>query len=75
METVVSAKIDGGQRSGMVVVANATAVAIEKAKKSGVAVVAVSNYSSATGAIGIWARKIADAGLVGIVMSQVRFRK
>ena len=70
MESPVSCKIDGGQRIGMVVVAHATSIAIEKAKKNGIAVVGCSNYASATGALGYWARKITDAGLVGIVMSQ-----
>jgi L-2-hydroxycarboxylate dehydrogenase (NAD+) len=70
LESPVSCKIDGGQRIGMVVVAHATSIAIDKAKKSGIAVVGCSNYASATGALGYWARKITDAGLIGIVMSQ-----
>lgn len=69
-ETPVSAKLDGGQRIGMVVVYNAVEVAISKAKVSGIAIVGCSGYASATGALGMWARKITDAGLVGIVMSQ-----
>jgi L-2-hydroxycarboxylate dehydrogenase (NAD+) len=32
--------------------------------------VACSNYSSATGALGFWSKRITDAGLIGIVMSQ-----
>jgi LDH2 family malate/lactate/ureidoglycolate dehydrogenase len=70
LDTPVSAKIDGGQNIGMVVVSNAVDIAIEKAKISGIAVVGCSNYASATGALGVWARKIAQEGLVGIVMSQ-----
>jgi len=69
-ETPVSAKINGGQRIGMSVVSKGIDVAISKAKQSKVAVVACSNYSSATGAIGYWARSLADNGFVGIVMSQ-----
>ena len=45
-------------------------VAIQKAKLNNIGLVACSNYSSATGAIGYWARTIAEAGLIGIVMSQ-----
>jgi L-2-hydroxycarboxylate dehydrogenase (NAD+) len=70
LDSPVSAKIDGGQRIGMVVVSECVDVAIEKAKKSGICVVACSNYSSATGALGIWSRKIAKEGLIGIVLSQ-----
>ena len=54
----------------MVVVSNSVDIAIEKAKKCGISIVGCSNYASATGALGMWARKIADEGLIGIVMSQ-----
>lgn len=69
-ESKVSAKLDGGQRMGMYIVNQATNMAIDKAKSHGIGVVGASNYSSATGALGTWARKITDAGLVAIVMSQ-----
>ena len=69
--TLSSAKIDGGQRIGMEVLSQAVMTSIEKAKISGIAIVGASNYSSATGAIGLWSRKIAESGLIGIVMSQV----
>ena len=55
----------------MVIMRQAVDLAIQKAKTSGISVVGVTNYSSATGALGIWGREIARAGLVGIVMSQV----
>ncbi len=70
-ESKVSAQLDGGQRIGMVVVHRGVEIAIQKAKEHGIAVVGCSNYSSATGALGVWAKKITDAGLVGIVLSQV----
>lgn len=69
-ETGVSAKIDGGQRIGMVIMRKAVDIAIQKAKTSGMSVVGVTNYSSATGALGVWGRDIARAGLIGIVFSQ-----
>ena len=69
-ETPISSKIDGGQRIGMVVVSHAVTIAVEKARSNGMAIVGCSNYSSATGALGYWTRKITDAGLIGIVMSQ-----
>lgn len=43
-----------------------------QAKVSGIAVVGLTNYASATGALGVWTRDMARQGLVGIVMSQVR---
>lgn len=70
LDSPVSAKIDGGQRIGMVVVSESVDIAIKKAKKSGICVVGCSNYSSATGALGMWSRKIAREGLIGIVISQ-----
>ena len=70
-ETGVSAKIDGGQRVGMVIMRKAVDIAVQKAKVSGMSVVGVTNYASATGALGVWGRDIARSGLIGIVMSQV----
>jgi LDH2 family malate/lactate/ureidoglycolate dehydrogenase len=55
-ETPVSCQIDGNQQIGMVVVKKCTDIAIQKAKISGVCIVGCSNYSSATGALGVWAR-------------------
>jgi L-2-hydroxycarboxylate dehydrogenase (NAD+) len=69
-ETPVSVKIDGQHEIGMVVVSNAVDIAIEKCSKSSIAIVGASNYASATGALGFWARKITAAGYIGIVMSQ-----
>lgn len=56
----------------MVIVRKAVDIAIQKAKTSGMSVVGVTNYASATGALGIWARDIARNGLIGLVFSQVR---
>lgn len=69
-ETPVSAKLDGAHRIGMVVVEKAVDIAIAKAKATGIAVVGCSGYASATGALGMWARRITDHGLIAIVMSQ-----
>jgi LDH2 family malate/lactate/ureidoglycolate dehydrogenase len=69
-QSPVSAKIDGGQRIGMAVLSHSVDIAIAKTKISGISVVGCSNYSSATGALGVWAKKITDHGYIGIVMSQ-----
>ena len=70
-ETGVSALIDGGQRIGMAIMRKAVDIAKQKAKTSGISVVGVTNYASATGALGVWGRDIARDGLIGIVFSQV----
>lgn len=69
-QTPVSGKIDGGQNIGMVVMSESVDLAITKAKQSGVGIVGCSNYSSATGALGVWAEKIAKQDCIAIVMSQ-----
>ena len=69
-ETPVSAKINGGQRIGMAIMRQAVDLGIKKAKVSGISVVGLTNYASATGALGMWGRDIAREGLIGIVMSQ-----
>ena len=69
-EMPISARINGHQRIGMVVVNKATNLAIEKARTCGMAIVGCSGYASATGALGYWAKKITDEGFIGIVMSQ-----
>lgn len=69
-ESPVSAKIDGGNQIGMVVVSRAVSIALEKCAKTGIAIVGASGYASATGALGYWAREITSKGFIGIVMSQ-----
>lgn len=70
-ETGCSALIDGGQRVGMVIMRKAVDLAIQKAKNCGMSCVGITNYASATGALGVWGRDIARAGLIGFVFSQV----
>lgn len=55
---------------GMVVVSHCVDMAITKAKDHGIGLIGCSNYSSATGALGVWAKKIANNGLIGIVLTQ-----
>jgi L-2-hydroxycarboxylate dehydrogenase (NAD+) len=68
-DTKLSALIDGGWNQGMVVVTEATRLAIEKAKDHGFGIVGTQKSNSATGAIGYYARWIADEGLIGFVFS------
>ena len=68
-DTKLSALIDGGWNQGMVVVSRATEVAIEKAKAHGFGIVGTMHTNSATGAIGYYARWMAEEGLIGFVCS------
>lgn len=63
-----TAQVDGGHGHGIVVCHRATDTAIALAEKSGVAAVGVAN-SSHCGAMAVYGRKIAAAGLVGIVFT------
>lgn len=69
-ESPISAKIGGGQRIGMVVVSHAVDLAIVKARNVGMSIVGCSQYASATGALGYWAKCVTDQGYIGIAMSQ-----
>jgi len=68
-EGKLSALIDGGWNQGMVVVSRATERAIEKAKAHGFGIVGTRGSNSPTGAIGYFARWMADEGLIGFVCS------
>ncbi|MDE2777015.1 MAG: Ldh family oxidoreductase [Chloroflexota bacterium] len=68
-DTKLSALIDGAWNQGMVVVSRATALASEKANAHGFGIVGTRRSNSPTGAIGFFARALADAGLIGFVCS------
>ena len=68
-DTKLSALLDGGKNSGMVVVSYAMQLAIQKAGEHGIGIVGTNNTSSSTGAIGFYASQIAQAGYIGLVFS------
>jgi len=68
-ESPVSALINGTENHAMVVVNQATDLAIQKAKQSGIAIVGINHINTSSGALGFYAKKIADAGLAGIVFA------
>lgn len=68
-DTKLSALIDGDWNQGMVVVSRATELAIEKAEAHGFGIVGTRRTNSPTGAIGYFARQLAEAGLIGFVCS------
>lgn len=67
--TKLSTLFDGGQNMGMLVVKKALDTAITKAKQHGFAISGTHNTSSSTGAIGYWAKKIAEKNLIGFVFA------
>ena len=69
-DTQLSQLIDGGANPAPLTSMRATAIAIEKAKHSGFAIVGVRNTFSSNGAQAYYAQKIAENDLVGIVCSR-----
>lgn len=67
-ETPVSAVIDGHDGMGQLISIEAMKLAIEKAKKSGMAIVSVKN-SNHFGIAGYYAKMACDAGLIGFAMT------
>lgn len=69
-ETPLSVRLNGNQNQAMLVVSKALEFVLEKVGKSGFALAGTNNTSTSSGAIGYFARKIADAGYVGFVFSR-----
>ena len=70
LETKLSAKVDGHQSNGMLVLHKAVGIAVEKAKAHGMALVGTANMASSAGALGYYLETIAQQGLVGLVLAQ-----
>lgn len=68
-ESPVSAWLNAHQNQGMVVMNQASDLAIKKAKVSGIAIIGVKGINTSSGAIGYYARKIAQNGLVAFAFS------
>lgn len=68
-ETKLSALLDGQHNQGMVVLTRAMHIALEKAQAHGFGIVGTHNTNSSTGAIGYYAEKIANEGLIGFVFA------
>jgi LDH2 family malate/lactate/ureidoglycolate dehydrogenase len=66
-ETAFASKVDGRHAFGQVVASFATRVAIDKAKRSGIAVV-TAKKSNHVGRLADYAETIKGAGLIGLVM-------
>ncbi|MCY3581551.1 MAG: Ldh family oxidoreductase [Chloroflexi bacterium] len=68
-ETKLSALLDGAWNQGMVVLSRATEIAQKKAQAHGFGIVGSRRSNSPTGAIGFYARQLAEAGLLAFVFS------
>ncbi len=68
-QTKLSALLNGGLNSGIVILRKATKIAIKKAQSNGLAIVGTNHTNTSTGALGFYAREIAKKGLVGMVFA------
>lgn len=68
-DTPATAIINANLSMEAIAMEQAVTMAIEKANAMGIAIVGTHTGDGSSGAIGYWSRRIADAGLVGIVMS------
>ena len=62
--TAVSARIDGNRNAGILVMRRAADLVIEIARESGVGLVGTFNTSTSTGALGYYARGVAESGFI-----------
>ena len=68
-ETQLSACLNGNKNAGMVVIHKAMDMAIDKAKTHGFGICGTNNTSTSTGALGYYAQKIAEEGLIALVFA------
>src|SRR3989339_1926112 len=68
-ETKLSARINGNKQAGALVMQKALDMAVAKAKEHGFGIVGTNNTNTSTGALGYWAKQIADSGLIGLVFA------
>lgn len=69
-ESKLSAAIDGQKTQGMIVLAEATRIAHEKAKEHGFGICGTCNTFTSTGALGYYVKKVADEGMIALCFAQ-----
>jgi LDH2 family malate/lactate/ureidoglycolate dehydrogenase len=69
-ETPISARINGNKNHAMLVVGKAVEIVKEKAKKSGFAIAGTFNTNTSSGAIGYYASRLAEEGLIGFAFGR-----
>jgi len=68
-ETKLSARMNGNKQAGALVMHKAVNTAIGKAKEHGFGIVGTNNTNTSTGALGYWAKQIAEQNLIGFVFA------
>lgn len=69
-ETPISARINGNRNHAMLVAGKAVRIVKEKAKKNGFAVAGTFNTNTSSGAIGCYASRFAEEGMIGFAFSR-----
>lgn len=69
-ESKISANINGNNCPGMALLHLCVEKAMAKCREHGMSIVGCSGYASPSGALGCWARRLAQEGYIAIVMSQ-----
>lgn len=68
-ETKLSALINGNKNHAMVVINKAVDIVVAKAKDHGIGIVGVHGINTSSGAIGYYAKRIAEQNLIGFVFA------
>ena len=66
----LSALLDGNQQAGMLVLSEACLLAAQKAQSHGFGIVGTNNTSTSTGCLAYYTERLAQQGLIGIVLAQ-----
>jgi LDH2 family malate/lactate/ureidoglycolate dehydrogenase len=69
-ETRLSAVINGNNNAGMLVLSEAVELAADKAQEHGFGIVGTNTTSTSTGCLAYYGEKLAQSGLIGIVLAQ-----
>ena len=69
-ETPISARINGNKNHAMLVLGRAVAIVLEKAAAKGFAIAGTFNTNTSSGAIGYYASRLANEGLIGFAFGR-----
>lgn len=69
-ETPISARLNGNKNHAMLVAGRAVEIVREKAKKNGFAIAGTCNTNTSSGAIGYYASRFAEDGMIGFAFSR-----
>ncbi len=69
-ETPISARVNGNKNHAMLVAGRAVEIVREKARRAGFAIVGTFNTNTSSGAIGYYASRFAEDGMIGFAFSR-----